>query len=99
MPKIDTNQILMAILGSLVAYVFYGHIALEAKVSVHDLQLEQDGSELNDIWGKYNSAGEQMMNFMIRDAREKEELKEEILTLELKESERWLEYWKAKAQE
>lgn len=80
----------MAILGSLIGYVFYGHIALEAKVSVLEIQLEQVRSETKDIWGKYNSAGQQMMDYMIDDARQKEQLKELILQLKLDETEREL---------
>jgi len=72
--NIDTNQILMGILGSLVGYVFYGHINLEATVSVHNIELLQGKSERRDIWNKYNEAGASYMVHMIEDAREKEQL-------------------------
>ena len=55
-------------------------------------------SEQRDLWGKYNDAGEMITNFMINDAREKEQIKETIKDVELKETQRWLEYWKDKAQ-
>ena len=94
--NIDTNQILMGILGSLVGYVFYGHINLEAKVSVQEIQMEQVQSELRDVWGKYNDAGESYMIHMIDDAREKEQIKEQILLVKLEEANRELEYYKNK---
>lgn len=94
MPKIDTNQILMAILGSLTAYVFYGHINLGAKVETIETKQEQVRSEQRDLWGKYNTSGETITNFMINDAREKEQIKESIKEVQLQETTRWLEYWK-----
>jgi hypothetical protein len=94
--NIDTNQILMGILGSLVGYVFYGHINLEAKVSVHDIQMKQGISERKDIWNKYNDAGEAYMIHMIEDAREKEQIKEQLLQVRLEESNRELQFYKSK---
>jgi hypothetical protein len=98
MGNIDTKTILMAIVGSLTAYVFYGHINLEAKVDTIQTKQNQVLSEQRDLWGKYNDAGEMITNFMINDAREKEQIKETIKDVELRESERWLEYWKERAQ-
>ena len=92
--NIDTNQILMGILGSLVGYVFYGHINLEAQVSVHDIKITSGKAERVDIWNKYNDAGEKMMSFMIEDARQKEQLKEQILQVRLEEANRELQQLK-----
>ena len=94
--NIDTNQILMGILGSLVGYVFYGHINLEAKVSVIEVQQTQGKAERVDIWSKYNSAGQSYMVHMIEDAREKEQLKEIILQVKLDEANRELQRLKEK---
>lgn len=88
--NIDTNQILMGILGSLVGYVFYGHINLEARVSGIVIEQAQGKSERRDLWGKYNDAGASYMQHMISDAREKEQIKEDILTVRLEEANREL---------
>ena len=94
--NIDTNQILMGILGSLVGYVFYGHINLEAKVSGILIEQAQGKSERVDMWTKYNNAGESYMIHMIEDAREKEQIKEQILQVKLEEANRELERLKNK---
>jgi hypothetical protein len=94
--NIDTNQILMGILGSLVGYVFYGHINLEAKVSGLIIEQTQGKTERVDIWKKYNNAGAQYMEHMIQDAREKEQIKEQILQVKLEEANRELHFYKNK---
>ena len=94
--NIDTNQILMGILGSLVGYIFYGHINLEAKVAGLVIEQTQGKSERVDIWNKYNDAGENYMIHMIDDAREKEQIKEQILQVKLEEANRELEQLKNK---
>ena len=91
MPKIDTNQILIAILGSLVGYVFYGHIKVESTVGGIVIEQSQGKSERINLWGKYNDAGASYMEHMIEDAREKEQLKEEILKVRLEEANRELD--------
>jgi len=98
MGNIDTKTILMGILASLCGYIFYGYIGLSAKVDTIETKQNQVLSEQRDLWGKYNDAGEMITNFMINDAREKEQIKETIKDVELKETQRWLEYWKDKAQ-
>lgn len=94
--NIDTNKILMGILGSLVGYVFYGHINLEAKVAGIIIEQTQGKSERVDIWTKYNDAGEAYMIHMIEDAREKEQIKEMILQVKLEEANRELQRLKEK---
>lgn len=59
--QIDFKVILIAIIGSLVGYVFYGHIQLEADVSVFRERQQQQESEIDDLWEKYNK--EQSMKF------------------------------------
>ena len=100
------NLAIMGILGSLIGYVFYGHIQLEATVSVHDIQMEQGISERKDLWGKYNDAGDMFGDFIVKDANDKAEIRLEIKDVqlhskdvELKTTARWMEYWKEKAQE
>jgi|GEM_PF-4240016 len=95
----DAKTMIMAVAASLTGYVFYGHINLNAKVDTIETKQVQVMSEQRDLWGKYNSAGETITNFMINDAREKEQIKETIKDVELRETQRWLEYWKKKAEE
>lgn len=92
------SKVLMGILASLTAFMFYGRINDAAQIQLLLQEKEQAKSERVDIWGKYNVAGKEYMEHMIADAREKEQLKEQILQLDLKETERWMEYWKEKAQ-
>ena len=95
MPKFDSTQILMAIIGSLTAFMFYGRIQDASDIqSIKQEQVDQS-SQLRDIWGKYNDAGAQMMNFMIEDARQKEQIKEQILQVKLEEANRELARLKA----
>ena len=101
--KINMNNAVMAIMGSLLAFMFYGRIQDAADIIALKGEVIQAKSELRDVWGKYNDAGKQMMDFMINDAREKEQIKELIKDSELKakdvqleNQERWLEYWKNK---
>ena len=94
--NIDTNQIMIVVLGSLISYVFYGHINLEATVSGVVIEQAQGKSERVDIWNKYNTAGEQYMKHMIEDAREKEQIKEMILQVKLEEANRELHRLKEK---
>jgi len=94
--NIDTNQIVMGIFGSLLAFMFYGRIQDAADIVKLTGEVEQHGSELRDVWGKYNEAGKTMMDFMIDDARQKEQIKEQILQVKLEEANRELEYYKNK---
>ena len=103
--NMDGKTAMMAIMGSLMAFLFYGRIQDAADIVKLNGEVEQHDGELRDVWGKYNTAGAQMMNFMIQDAREKEQIKELIKDaqlqakdVQLENQDRWLEYWKEKAQ-
>jgi hypothetical protein len=94
--KIDTNQIVMAIFGSLLAFMFYGRIQDAADIVQLKEKVEQGDGERIDLWSKYNAAGAQYMKHMIEDAREKEQIKEQILQVKLEEANRELDYYKNK---
>jgi len=96
MEKIDTKTILMGILASLCGYIFYGYIELSAKVDTQQTIITQHDSELNDIWGKYNAdiekqfaMFEKFMEFKTSEAKEREELREELVEFKI-------EYYKEK---
>ena len=88
---IDGKTATMAIMGSLLAFMFYGRIQDAADIVALKGEVEQHDGELRDVWGKYNVAGAQYMEHMIEDAREKEQLKEMILQVKLEEANRELE--------
>lgn len=87
---IDGKTIAMGALASLVGYVFYGFINLQAEVKTIKTKQDQVISEQRDLWGKYNDAGKMTMDFMIDDAKKIEQLKEQILQVRLEESNREL---------
>lgn len=94
--KIDTNQIVLGIFGSLLAFMFYGRIQDAADIVQIKEKVEQGDGERLDLWTKYNKAGAQYMEHMIEDAREKEQIKEQILQVKLEEANRELERLKNK---
>lgn len=94
--EIDGKTATMAIMGSLLAFMFYGRIQDAADIVRLNGEVKQAKSELRDVWGKYNSAGEQYMQHMIQDAREKEQIKEQILQVKLEEANRELGFYKNK---
>jgi hypothetical protein len=87
---IDGKTITIGALASLVGYVFYGFINLQAEVKTLKTKQDQVLSEQRDLGGKYNDAGARMMDFMIEDAKKIEQLKEKILQVRLEESNREL---------
>jgi hypothetical protein len=52
---LDGKTIAMAALASLVGYVFYGFINLQAKVDTMEAKQQQVISEQRDLWDKYNN--------------------------------------------
>ena len=62
----DTNKILMVILGSLVAYVFYGFIDLSAKVDTIETKQNQVLGEQRDLWNKYNDDQNKKFDFAVK---------------------------------
>ena len=57
------KNILLAIVGSLASFLFYGYIETKDKLEKVETRLSQAESELDDIWGKYNDSLEEKMNF------------------------------------
>jgi hypothetical protein len=88
----------MAILASLCGYVFYGYIELSAQVQQQQKVIEQNASELDDIWGKYNAdiekqfvMFEKFMEFKEEEATKREHIREELLEFKA-------EYYKEKSE-
>jgi hypothetical protein len=84
---LDAKTIILAVAASLTGYVFYGNINLAADVSVIKTNQTQMQSEQRDLWGKYND-----------DLKEKVVFMKEYYEHKEAEQERWIEYWKEKAQ-
>jgi hypothetical protein len=57
------KNILLAIVGSLCSFLFYGYIETVDKLEKVDTRLLQAESELDDLWGKYNKEQDQKMEF------------------------------------
>ena len=57
------KNILLAIVGSLASFLFYGYIETKDKLEKVETRLSQAESELDDIWSKYNDSLEEKMNF------------------------------------
>ena len=77
--------IVVTILGSLVAYVFYGFIALNALVQTLIPVIEQSKSEQRDLWNKYNKDQDSKIEF-IKDYYE----------FKVDEEKRWVEFYREK---
>jgi hypothetical protein len=58
------KNILLAIVGSLASFLFYGYIETVDRLEKVDTRLTQAESELNDIWSKYNKEQDEKMNFI-----------------------------------
>jgi hypothetical protein len=57
------KNILLAIVGSLASFLFYGYIETKDKLEKVETRLTQAESELDDIWGKYNKSLDEKMEF------------------------------------
>ena len=57
------KNILLAILGSLASFLFYGYIETKDKLEKVETRLTQAESELDDIWSKYNKSLDEKMIF------------------------------------
>ena len=77
--------IVVAILGSLVAYVFYGFINLSAEVKTMHPVIEQVRTEQKDLWSKYN-----------KDQDSKIEFIKDYYDFKVYEEKRWVEFYKEK---
>jgi hypothetical protein len=58
------KNILLAIVGSLASFLFYGYIETKDMLDKVDTRLQQAESELNDLWSKYNKEQDEKMNFI-----------------------------------
>lgn len=79
--------IVLAVLGSLVAYVFYGFINLSAEVKTLHPVINQVVSEQDDIWNKYN-----------QDQKDKIEFIKNYYEFKVAEEKRWVEFYKQKSE-
>ena len=82
---LDGKTMVMAVVGSLTAYVFYGHINLAAEVKTVVTKQEQVVGEQRDLWGKYNNEAMYKVEFM-----------KEYYTDKVNNEKMWAEYWKEK---
>ena len=78
--------IVVTILGSLVAYVFYGFINLSAEVKAMRPVIEQMEGEQKDLWNKYNDDDKDKVVFITNYYESR--LKSEV---------RWTEFYKEKS--
>ena len=58
------KNILLAIVGSLASFLFYGYLETKDKLEKVDTRLIQAESELNDVWAKYNKEQDDKMVFI-----------------------------------
>lgn len=59
----NLKNILLAIVGSLSSFLFYGYIETADTLDKVDTRLLQAESELDDIWEKYNTAQTEKLEF------------------------------------
>jgi len=85
---IDGKTIAMGALASLVGYVFYGFINLQAETRTIITKQNQVMSEQKDLWGKYNAEAMYKVEFM-----------QQYYNSKLEDEKRWTEYWKDKAKD
>lgn len=69
----DKDMIIKAVGGSLMAFLFYGHIDNVAHVGTLEARLEQAEGELNDLWGKYNKGQEMFFDNALKEMKYKVE--------------------------
>jgi hypothetical protein len=86
--ELDGKTLVLAAACSLVGYVFYGHINLEAKVETIDTKQTQVIGEQKDLWSKYNAEALYKIEFM-----------KEYYEGRLEDEQRWTDYWKEKAED
>jgi hypothetical protein len=82
---LDGKTIAMGALASLVGYVFYGFINLQAKVETMEAKQQQVMSEQRDLWGKYNADLDKKLVFL-----------QDYMQSKVDNEKRWAEYWKEK---
>jgi len=77
--------IVLAVLGSLVAYVFYGFINLSAEVKTLHPVIKQQDSELDDLWRKFNDINTDKVTMM-----------KDYYQFKVDEEKRWVDFYKDK---
>jgi hypothetical protein len=82
---LDGKTIAMGALASLVGYVFYGFINLQAKVDTMEAKQIQVMSEQRDLWNKYNADIDKKLDFL-----------QNYMQSKVDNEKRWSEYWKEK---
>jgi hypothetical protein len=82
---LDGKTIAMGALASLVGYVFYGFINLQAKVDTMEAKQEQVIGEQRDLWSKYNADLDKKIDFM-----------KSYFDAKVENEKRWSEYWREK---
>ncbi len=85
---LDGKTIAMGALTSLVGYVFYGFINLQAKVDTIDTKQVQVQGEQRDLWGKYNEDMDDKIDFM-----------KDYYEFKVDNESRWTQYWKERYEE
>ena len=87
---IDQKTAVMGIMGSLMAYNFYGRIEDAANIQSMQQEIIQLKGEQRDLWGKYNadisektSMMMDMADYMFEQERVHGELQQEINQVEL----------------
>ena len=75
----------VAILGSLIAFLFYGHIELASEVHSLQTTVEQSKGELKNIWMKYNDGQKMFVNHSMNEMKYK-----------VKQAEKWEQFYKNK---
>ena len=85
---VDGKTIAMGALASLVGYVFYGFINLQAKVDTIETKQVQVQGEQRDLWGKYNDDLDNKIEFM-----------KDYYEFKVNNESRWTDYWKERYEE
>jgi len=81
----DKDTIIKAVGGSLMAFLFYGHIDTAATQKTIITKQEQSDSELDDLWGKYNEGQAMFVEHLMKE-----------MDYKVKQAEKWEQYWKEK---
>ena len=77
--------VITAVLGSLIGYIFYGHIELASEVHSLQTTVEQSESELNDIWTKYNNGQKMFVEHSMEE-----------MAYRVRQAEKWEQFYKEK---
>ena len=74
--NLNPTNILVAILSSLSAFLFYGYIDLKNEVEVVNTELQQARTELDDVWSHINKGQEDKVLFIEKFYQELEKKKD-----------------------